>query len=171
MKQVNIEKIQEKIFVLRKTKVMFDFDLAELYGVKISALNQAVKRNLIRFPDDFMFQLTKDESDSLRSQIATLKGRGQHRKFLPYAFTQNGIAMLSSVLKSQKAIEVNIRIMRVFAKTSELLRNQVDIYKKIEAIEKQGLKNSEDIQDIFQAIKELYGFQEKDKHKKIGFDS
>jgi hypothetical protein len=111
---IPVERIQQAIFLIRGEKVMLDFDLAALYGVEIRVLVQAVKRNIARFPDDFMFQLTKEEYGILRSQIVILKlGRGQHRKYLPYAFTEQGVAMLSSVLNSERAVKVNIEIMRV----------------------------------------------------------
>lgn len=110
-----IEELKNRIHVIRGQQVMLDKDLAELYGVEVKRLNEAVKRNIERFPEDFMFQLTVSEYDSLRSQIATLKtGRGEHSKYLPYVFTEQGVAMLSSVLRSKTAIEVNIRIMRAF---------------------------------------------------------
>jgi len=169
MEKTDIEIIQSKIFVLRKMHVMLDKDLAKLYGVETKVLNQAVKRNMERFPDDFMFQLNMDEWLSLRSQFVTLDERGKHTKYLPYAFTQFGISMLSSVLSSGKAIEVNIRIMRVFARTSELLQDQAELYRKIETIAKQGNKNEKDIQMIFHVIDELYGNQIQDKKRRIGF--
>ncbi len=103
-----VEWIEKRIYVIRGHKVMLDSDLAKLYGVSVKVLNQGVKRNINRFPEDFMFQLTKEEYDSLRSQIVTLKkGRGKHRKYLPYVFTEQGVAMLSSVLRSERAIQVN----------------------------------------------------------------
>jgi len=117
-----------------------------------------------------MFQLSLDEWDSLRSQIATSKESRGGRRYFPFVFTQNGIAMLSSVLASKKAIEVNIRIMRVFTRTVELLKNQTAIYRKIEQIEREGQKNSVDIQTIFTAIKEITGFTAEKSKKKIGFD-
>jgi len=117
------ERIVSKIYIIRNRKVMLDRDLAELYGVKTMVLNQAVKRNIKRFPPDFMFQLTKEEmenwksqfvtsnlDESLRSQIVILKRRGKHSKYLPYVFTEQGVAMLSSVLNSDRAVEVNIQI-------------------------------------------------------------
>lgn len=117
-----IEEIRNRIYEIRGRQVMLDKDLAELYGVEVKVLNQSVKRNAKRFPSDFMFQLSKDEFDSLRSQIVTLKnGRGEHSKYLPYAFTEQGVAMLSSVLRSDTAIEVNIRIMRTFVAVRQYL--------------------------------------------------
>jgi hypothetical protein len=117
------EIIKEKIYFIRKKKVMFDADLAMLYGVKTKVLNQAVRRNLERFPEDFMFQLNNDENQALiRSQFVTLRLKhGHHRKYLPFVFTEQGVAMLSSVLKSKRAIQVNIHIMRIFTKIRELL--------------------------------------------------
>lgn len=110
-----LEEIRTRIHYIRGKQVMLDKDLAELYGVEVKRLNESVKRNIERFPDDFMFQLNKDEYEFLRSQFATIKsGRGEHVKYLPYAFTEQGVAMLSGVLRSPIAIEVNIRIMRAF---------------------------------------------------------
>ena len=114
---VPMERISQAILLIRGHKVMLDSDLAELYEVEIKVLNQAIKRNIERFPDDFMFQLTAEEAARLRSQFVTLKlGRGEHRKYLPNAFTEQGVAMLSSVLHSDRAIHVNIEIMRAFVR-------------------------------------------------------
>jgi hypothetical protein len=116
-----VERITKSILLMRGEKVLLDEDLAALYGVEVKVLNQAVKRNLERFPDDFMFQLTPEEADSLRSQIVTIEpGRGRHRKYLPYAFTQEGVAMLSGVLPSEQAVRVNIEIMRAFVRLGAL---------------------------------------------------
>ena len=117
---VPIERITNKIYLMRGMKVMLDRDLAELYDVETRTLVQAIKRNKQRFPPDFMFQLSKDEFDSLRSQIVISKGRGG-RRYPPYAFTEQGVAMLSSVLNSDRAIQVNIQIMRAFTKLREML--------------------------------------------------
>ncbi len=117
---VGVDNIEPLIKVIRGQQVMLDRDLATLYGVETKRLNEQVKRNTKRFPEDFMFQLTKDEC--LRSQIATLnEGRGQHLKYMPYVFTENGVAMLSSVLRSDAAIEVNIRIMRAFTSMGKFM--------------------------------------------------
>ena len=119
-----IEEIKSKIYNIRGMQVMLDKDLAELYGVEVKRLNEAVKRNIERFPDDFMFQLNKDEYELLRSQIATLKtGRGEHSKYFPYVFTEQGVAMLSGVLRSPTAVQVNIRIMRTFVAVRQYLSN------------------------------------------------
>lgn len=117
-----IEEIRNRIYEIRGRQVMLDKDLAELYGVEVKNLNKAVGRNLDRFPDDFMFQLTKEEHDFLRFQNGTIKkGRGEHSKYLPYVFTEQGIAMLSGVLRSPTAVQVNIRIMRTFVAVRQYL--------------------------------------------------
>lgn len=166
------EVIESKIYLIRSQKVMLDRDLATLYGVKTKVLNQAVKRNTKRFPLDFMFQLTEEESGSLRSQFVTLK-RGQHRKYLPYVFTEQGIAMLSSVLNSESAIMVNIQIIRTFTKLRKILLTHKDLERKInEIIQVYGGKlkdHDQQIKNIFEAINELLKPPaEKDK-KKYGF--
>jgi hypothetical protein len=122
MDSVNLAKIEKMIFVIRGQKVMLDSDLAELYEVETKVLNQAVRRNIDRFPADFMFELSPEEHDSLRSQTVTLKNaRGKHRKYRPLVFTEQGVAMLSGVLTSSKAINMNIAIMRTFVKVRQLL--------------------------------------------------
>ena len=158
------ETIEGKILLIRHKKVMLDTDLALLYEVEIRALNQAVKRNIERFPGDFMFQLTKGEYESLRSQFVTLR-RGQHRKYLPYAFTEQGVAMLSSVLNSKRAIQVNIQIMRTFIKLREMLLTHKELKQKIEAMER---KYDYQFKIVFDAIKKLLEPPEKPKGK-IGF--
>ncbi len=116
--------------------LLLDKDLAEMYGVATYRLNEAVKRNRLRFPNDFMFQLTKEEYNSLRSQIAMLNtGKGQHSKYLPHAFTKQGVAMLSSVLRSETAIQVNIQIIRLFTEMKQLILDNKDLCMKIEKIE------------------------------------
>ena len=131
--------IASLILEIRGQQVMLDRDLAMLYGVETKALNQAVKRNIERFPDDFMFQITKEEC--LRSQIVTLnKGRGQNLKYMPYAFTENGIAMLSGVLKSSAAVEMNIRIMRTFTDMRRLVSHNYQLLQRIELVEHQQIE-------------------------------
>jgi len=156
-----IVKITEQLIIdgvhsIRGMKVMLDKDLAEMYGVQTSALNQAVKRNRLRFPDDFMFQLSQKEFESLISQSVISKqvGRGGSRK-LPYAFTEQGVAMISSVLNSETAIQVNIQIIRVFIKMKQLLLDNKDLYLKIERIENKLTAHDEDIQNIFVILKKL----------------
>ncbi len=159
------EVVEKRIYLIRHQKVMIDRDLAELYGVETKILNRAVKRNIDRFPEDFMFQLSKEEYDQLlRCQIGTLK-RGQHRKYLPYVFTENGVAMLSSVLNSKRAIHVNIQIMRTFTKLRKLMATHKDLKRKIEQMEK---KYDEQFHVVFEAIKQLLESPKKNK-RKIGF--
>jgi ORF6N domain len=132
---VPVELIERRIYLIRGQKVMLDSDLAELYQVPTKRLNEAVKRNFDRFPEDFMFQLTDQETDSLRSQFATSNvGRGG-RRYPPYAFTELGVAMLSSVLNSERAVQMNILIMRAFVKLRELLATHKDLARKIEKLE------------------------------------
>ena len=145
---------------------MLDTDLADLYGIGIKRLNEQVKRNIKRFPEDFMFQLNYQEVTVLRSQFATLKdGRGQHRKYLPYAFTEQGVAMLSSVLNSDRAIEVNIHIMRVFVRLREIMAEHKDLAHKLNEMEK---KYDAQFRIVFDAIRELVTPPEP-KHRRIGF--
>ncbi len=161
--------IIDKVHVVRGTKVMLDKDLAEMYGVEVKVLNQSVKRKQQRFPIDFMFQLTIVEWNSLKSQIVTSKnqGRGGVRK-LPFAFTEQGVAMLSSVLNSDTAIEVNIQIIRVFTKMKQLLLDNKDLALKIEKIEQHLIKHDEEINTVFQYLKKLL-VQENKPRKAIGF--
>jgi len=161
------ERIEKSILLIRGHKVMLDKDLADLYLVETKVLLQAVKRNIGRFPADFMFQLTKDEYQVLRSQIVTLKrGRGQHRKYLPYAFTEQGVAMLSSVLHSKRAIQVNIEIMRAFVRLRGMLASHTDLARKLAALER---KYDAQFKIVFDAIRELMAPQ-KPKRRLIGFD-
>ena len=143
---------------------MLDNDLAALYQVSTKRLNEQVKRNLKRFPDDFMIRLTEEENISLRSQIATLK-RGKHKKYLAYAFTEQGVAMLSSMLNSERAIQVNIAIMRTFIKLREIMATHKDLARKIDDIEK---KYDAQFKVVFDAIRRLLTTPEKPK-KRIGF--
>jgi hypothetical protein len=154
MPGLNAENIASLVRGVRGEKVLLDADLARLYGVRTKALNQAVKRNLERFPPDFMFQLSAQEADALpasRSQTVTLK-RGQNLKYLPYAFTEQGVAMLSSVLRSPRAAEVNIAIMRTFVQLRRLMDSNRHLARKIEALEK---KYDEQFAVVFDAIKRL----------------
>jgi hypothetical protein len=167
------ERIIQSIFVMRGQKVMLDNDLAILYGVETKVFNQSVKRNVERFPIDFMFQLTKQEEEFLRSQIVTLNNqpppkqnkRGAHRKYLSYVFTEQGILMLSSVLKSERAIQVNIQIVRTFIKLREMLSNYKDVKEKIETLEK---KYDSRFKIVFDTLRQLIKEEEKPKNK-IGF--
>jgi phage regulator Rha-like protein len=166
---VPVELIEKKIYLIRGHKVMLDSDLAELYGVATKVLLQAVKRNLNRFPEDFMFILKYQDVVALRSQIVTLKkGRGEHRKYLPYVFTEQGVAMLSSVLNSERAVQVNIAIMRAFVKLREMLSTNKELALKLAQLERKMEKHDEEIKLIFDAIRELMKPPEA-KTKKIGF--
>ncbi len=163
------ETIEKKIFLLRGMKVMLDKDLAELYGVPTKVLIQAVKRNKERFPKDFMFQLTWDEAVGSRSQFVTLK-KGDNIKYLPYVFTEQGVAMLSSVLRSKQAIQVNIAIMRVFVKLREIFSTHKELAYKLNELEGKIEKHDTEIEAIFEAIHQLMAVPEKPK-RQIGFNS
>ncbi|MDD2785948.1 MAG: ORF6N domain-containing protein [Patescibacteria group bacterium] len=132
---IPVERIEGRIYLIRGKKVLLDFDLAILYEVEVKHLKRSVKRNLHRFPDDFMFILSKDEFNRLRYQFGTLK-RGEHIKYLPMAFTEQGVAMLSSVLHSERAIMINIQIMRTFTKLREMIASHEELRMKLEAMEK-----------------------------------
>ena len=148
---IGILDIQRRIIPVRGVQVMLDRDLAALYGVETRALNQAVRRNIGRFPEDFMFQLSKE--DCLRSQIVTLnEARGKHLKYLPYAFTENGIAMLSSVLRSETAIAVNIRIMRAFTAMRRFAYDHAGLVQRVGAIELKQLETDKRIDTVFDAL-------------------
>jgi len=171
-KQTNllpIENIQSKIFVIRGLKVLLDRHLAELYGVETRVLNQAVRRNFERFPSDFMFELTEEEYKNLKSQFV-ISSWGGVRK-LPLAFTENGVAMLSSVLRSPKAIQVNIEIMRVFTRLREILLTHKDLKRKIETLERKYKNHDLKINAIVGVIDELINqlLDKEKKQNKIGF--
>jgi len=161
---VPIELIASKIYLIRDIKVMLDKDLAELYGVETKLLKQAVRRNIDRFPSDFMFELTKGENQSLRSQNVTLK-RGQHSKYLPFAFTEHGVLMLSTVLNSERAVQVNIQIMRTFTKLREALLDNKDLRKELEELKQ---VSEERFRIVFETLDQLLTIESKPK-KKIGY--
>jgi hypothetical protein len=161
------EVIENKIYLIRGQKVMLDIDLAELYEVKTKQLNRQVRRNIERFPKDFMFQLTKNELENLRCQIGTSSWGGI--RYHPCAFTEHGILMLSSVLKSKRAIHVNIQIMRVFVRIKQMVSAHKELAHKLEQLEQKVGKHSEDIQLIFQAIHKLMEPAPAKVIKKVGF--
>ena len=165
---VSIESIEQRIYLIRGQKVMIDIDLAGLYGVTTSVLNQAVKRNLVRFPDDFMFQLSEAELENLRSQSVISSWGG--RRYLPYAFTEHGVAMLSSILNSDRAILVNVAIMRTFVKLREIMSTRKDLARQIDALEGKYAKHDQQIQIIFDAIRKLLQPAVPPK-RRIGFHS
>lgn len=152
-KEIAVEVVATKILPVRGRKVMLDRDLAEMYGVKTKVLLQSVKRNAKRFPEDFMYQLTKQEVAILRSQDVTSRWGG--RRYLPYVFTEQGVAMLSTVLNSERAIQVNIAIMRAFVKLRELLLTHKELAQKLEELERKYQLHETDIQVIFEAIRKL----------------
>jgi|APSaa5957512622_1039677.scaffolds.fasta_scaffold01866_9 hypothetical protein len=164
---ITSEEILSRIYVIRGKRVMLDRDLAELYRVETKRLKESVKRNIERFPEDFMFQLTKQDLEILRSQIATLKrqGRGQHSKYPPYAFSEHGILMLSSVLRSDRAIQVNINIMRAFTQVRDMITNHKDLVQRIDEMEQ---KYDDNFRIVFDAIRQLVNPPE-GKKSKIGF--
>ncbi|MBI1884056.1 MAG: ORF6N domain-containing protein [Chlamydiae bacterium] len=159
--------IEQKILMIRGYRVMMDKDLARLYGVPTKVLNQAVKRNIERFPEDFMFRLSPTEKDKVVTNcdhLSSLKFSPQ----LPSAFTEQGVAMLSSVLRSERAVQVNIAIMRVFVKLREILSTHKDLAQKLSQLERKIEKHDGEIHAIFEAIRQLMAVPEKPK-RKIGF--
>jgi hypothetical protein len=168
---VPLDKIERHILLFRGEKVLLDSDLAEMYGVSTGALNQAVKRNIERFPKDFMFRLTAQESTNLISQSVTSSSHGGRRK-LPYAFTEQGVAMLSSVLHSPRAVQVNVQIMRTFVRLRQILSSNAGLSAKLDALEQ---KYDEQFKIVFDAIRALMEEHDEElserKRKKIGYHS
>lgn len=160
------EKIINKIYLIRGKKVMLDFELAEMYAVETKQLKRQVKRNIERFPDDFMFELNNKEFKDLRSQFGTSSWGGT--RYSPMAFTEQGVAMLSSVLNSSTAIKVNIQIIRVFTKIKEMLLTNKDILLKLELLENKVAGHDQNIQMIFEALKQLLN-PPQEPRKRIGF--
>jgi hypothetical protein len=162
-------RIERSILLVRGHKVLLDADLADLYNVSVKRLNEQVRRNSKRFPADFAFQLTQLEYDSLRSQFATFKhGRGQHRKYLPVAFTEQGVAMLSSVLNSDRAVDVNIEIMRAFVRLRNFLATHRELADKLTELEQKLGAHDRQIEVIFEAIRQLMA-PPKTRRRPIGF--
>ncbi len=161
---MELQIIQNKIFEIRGHRVMLDFDLAELYRVETKRLKEAVKRNIRRFATDFMFELSKDEFESLRSQFATSKRGGT--RYMPYAFTEQGVAMLSSVIKSQTAIDVNVSIMRTFVLMRQLAIGYDELLKRIEQLE---INTNIQFSEIYQALTELMKEPDTPERNPIGY--
>ncbi len=163
------QKILNRIYMIRDEKVMFDRDLAEMYGVETKVFNQSVKRNIERFPKDFMFSLSEKEWSNLRSQFVTSSWGGA--RYRPFVFTEQGVAMLSSILNSKTAIEVNIRIIRVFTRIREYALTHKEILLQMAKLEKEVKGNSKDIENIFMVLKELIEKQQKPiaPRNRIGF--
>ena len=163
---VPIERIVRCIYLIRDKKVMMDRDLAALYGVETAQLKRAVKRNIERFPEDFMFKLTKHELEDWRCQFGISNGVKMGLRYLPMVFTEQGVAMLSSILRSKRAISVNIQIMRTFIQLRQMLTTHKDLKRKIEDMEK---KYDQQFRVVFEAIKQLLKTESKPR-KKIGFE-
>jgi len=174
---IPVERIERSILLIRGHKVMLDADLAKLYGVETKALNRAVKRNLNRFPEDFMFQVTAEEFENLKCHIGTSNLKSQFaisgsgwggRRHPPYAFTEQGVAMLSSVLRSKRAVQVNIEIMRAFVRLRRILSSNKELARKLEGLERKIGAHDQQIQAVFQAIRRLMAPPEP-KKRKMGF--
>lgn len=165
---VSVQLIERRIYLIRDQKVMIDVDLAELYGVRTHRLNERVKRNRKRFPEDFMFQLTKEEAENLRSQFAISRSGHGGRRTLPNVFTEQGVAMLSSVLSSEQAIEVNIIIMRAFVKLRQMLESNEDLNRKFAAVIRKLSTHDKYFRVVFDELKKLTE-QPTPPHKQIGF--
>lgn len=166
---IPVERIERKILLMRSQKVMLDRDLAELYGVETGQLKRAVRRNVDRFPDDFMFELTKEELENWRCQFGTSKGDKMGLRYSPMAFTEQGVAMLSSVLDSKRAILVNIQIMRAFTTLRKMLSTHEELKRKIEAIERKYDHHDQQFKVVFDAIKSLMEPPSRET-RKIGFE-
>lgn len=164
MSLVPVERIERAILSIRGEKVMLDNDLADLYGVETKRLNEQVRRNLNRFPPDFMFQLTLQEWEALRSQFATLK-RGEHRKYLPFAFTEHGALMLANVLNSERAAQTSVQVVRAFVRLRQMLASNAELARKLAALEK---KYDAQFKIVFDAIRQLMSPPARPK-REIGF--
>ena len=166
---VSTESVAQCILLIRGQKVMLDADLAELFGVPTKVFNQAIRRNLGRFPDDFMFQLTENEKESLRSQFVTLKtGRGQHRKYLPYVFTEHGAIMAATILNSPRAVEMSVFIVRAFVQLREMLSSNAELAAKLLELERKVSSHDQAIAGLIDAIRQLM-MPATGKSRPIGF--
>ena len=157
---------EKRILLIRSLRVMLDYDLAELYGVETGALNRAVKRNADRFPKDFMFQLTAEEAENLKCQIGISSDWGGRRRSLPHVFTEQGVAMLSSVLRSRRAVRVNIAIMRAFVRLREMLLTNADLARKLAELER---KYDSQFKEVFDAIRQLMAPPPEPPKTEMGF--
>jgi hypothetical protein len=165
---ISAERVEQAILLLRGQKVMLDRDLAALYGVETKSLKRAVRRNSDRFPPDFMFELTAEEAQSVRCQFGTLQ-TGLHFRYLPYAFTEQGVAMLSSVLQSPRAVKVNIAVMRAFVRLRETLSLHKELAHKLTELERRIESHDTSIQSLFEAIRQLMAPPTPAQRKPIGF--
>jgi phage regulator Rha-like protein len=167
---VPLERVLSSIFLIRGQKVMLDTDLAELYGVTTKRLNEQVKRNIGRFPSDFMFRLSAGEYKPLRSHFATLNhGRGQHRKYLPYVFTEHGAIMAASILDSERAVQVSIYVVRAFVQLREMLSSNKKLAHKLNELERKFATHDQAITELIEAIRQLMAPPETKKKRSIGF--
>ena len=165
-----VELVERRIYFIRGQKVMMDSELAELYQVPTKSLNLAIKRKAQRFPEDFMFRLTKTEADSLRFQNETSKPRRGGRRYLPYVFTEHGVAMLSSVLNSERAVQVNIVIIRTFIKLREILSTHKDLAERLAKLERKYEEHDNELKAVFEAIRQLLAAPTAPK-RRIGFSA
>jgi len=165
---VAVEVIQRRIYLVRGQKVMADADLAKLYQVETKDLNRAVQRNVLRFPDDFMFRLTPEEAESLRCQIGTSSGRHGGRRYLPFVFTEHGVVMLSSVLKSERSVQMNILVVRAFVKLREMLASHKDLAHKMIDLERQQRQHGQQLAAVYTMVRRLMEPERKRKLT-IGF--
>jgi len=161
------EVLMDKILLIRNIKVMLDKDLAELYGIETKRLKEQVRRNIDRFPEDFMFELSEEEHEILKRQFDS-KNRGQHSKYPPYAFTEHGVLMLSSVLNTERAVKVNIQIMRVYVRIREMIQTHKDLILKMDQMELKVGKQDEKISIVFEYLRKFIDIKEKQR-KKVGF--
>ncbi|WP_234108938.1 ORF6N domain-containing protein [Chryseobacterium sp. R2A-55] len=154
-KPISKQHIENRIFTIHGLQVMLDSDLAEMYQVETKTLNRAFKRNIERFPENFCFQISEDEFESLRYQFGTLKtGRGQHRKYLPFVFTEQGVAMLSAVLRSETAVKVSIQIIETFVEMRKLMLNNASLFSRLDKMELKQLENDQKFEQVFKALDE-----------------
>jgi hypothetical protein len=166
---VPLERVERSILILRGQRVILDSDLADLYGVPVKRLNEQVKRNIDRFPDDFAFTLTDEENEALRSHFATLKtGRGEHRKYTPRAFTEHGALMAAAVLSSPKAVEMSIFVVRAFVRLRQILATNRQLAAKLNELERRIAAHDRNIVGLFQAVRSLMAVPDKPK-RRIGF--
>ena len=168
MENIPIEIIEKKIYLIRNQRVMLDSDIANLYGVTTKRLNEQVRRNIERFPEDFMFQLTDEEYKILRSQFATSNIIHGGRRYIPYAFTEHGAIMAATILNSPKAVEMSIFVVRAFVKLREIASGNKELVRKLKELENKYEKHDKDIKAIIDAIRQLMSQPEKIK-RKIGF--
>jgi hypothetical protein len=168
---VPAELVEQRIFLIRGHKVMLDADLASLYNVRTGMLNRAVKRNSDRFPEDFCFQLTEDEIEALRFQSGISKAGRGGRRYLPYVFTEQGVAMLASVLNSPRAVQVSIGIVRVFVKLLAILATHTDLARRLDDLERKFEKHDTELHYVFEAIRELMAPEPVPAKRRIGFNA